>query len=554
MAGDRQPAKAARAAGCKTMPLVLKNCDYLNVFTAQWLHGDIAISDGRIAGVGTYDGEREIDLTGKTCVPGLMDGHIHLESAMITPREFARVAVAHGTTAVVADPHEIANVLGASGVDYMLRASENLPLDVFFMAPSCVPSSPFDESGATLDHEAIAALLTNPRVLGLAEMMNVPGVLAGDEDVMLKIAETQRLRKHIDGHAPGLSGSALQAYIAAGIQTDHECSSLPEAMEKLALGQWIMIREGSAARNLQALLPLFGNPYRSRCLLVTDDKHPGDLLNLGHIDHAVRKAIALGADSAAAFIMASWNAAQCFGLAGRGAVAPGYAADLVVLDDVKSVAIRSVYKDGVLVTPVQISGGDTPMPASSFHMAPVTPETFALREAKVIGLVPGELLTTDEGSASAVDPRRDIVKLAVIERHRGSGHVGKAYVKGYGLRAGAVATSVAHDAHNLIVAGVSDADMALAANRVAVMRGGLAVVRDGEVLCSLPLPIAGLMSPQPAEQVHEALTGLMEQAVQLGVSRQIDPFMTLSFVSLPVIPTLRLTTYGVVDVAAQALL
>ncbi|MDD3213341.1 MAG: adenine deaminase [Eubacteriales bacterium] len=554
MESNQQAAKAACAADGKVMPLVLKNCNYLNVFTSQWLHGDIAIDNGRIVGIGAYHGEREIDLTGKTCVPGMIDGHIHLESAMITPREFARVAVAHGTAAVVADPHEIANVLGIDGVEYMLQASENLPLDVFFMAPSCVPSSPFDESGAILNHEAIAPLLANPRVLGLAEMMNVPGVLAGDADVMLKIAETKRLHKRIDGHAPGLSGSALQAYIAAGIQTDHECSALPEALEKLALGQWIMIREGSAARNLQALLPLFNRPYCNRCLLVTDDKHPGDLLQLGHIDHMVRKAISLGADSAAAYTMASWNAAQCFGLTGRGAIAPGYAADIVVMDNVESAAIHSVYHNGALVTPAQITGEETPMPASSFNMAPVTPQTFALKEAKVIGLVPGELLTTDEGSISAVDPQKDIVKLAVIERHHGSGHVGKAYVKGYGLKSGAIATSVAHDAHNLILAGVSDEDMALAANRVADMQGGIAVVQNGKVLASLPLPIAGLMSPRPAEEVQEALTRLMEHAYQLGVSKQIDPFMTLSFVSLPVIPTLRLTTYGVVDAAAQVLL
>lgn len=554
MESNRQSARAACATGGHPYPLVLKNCDYLNVFTSQWLHGDIAIDNGRIACVGACEGEREIDLTGKTCVPGLIDGHIHLESTMLTPREFARVAVAHGTTAVVADPHEIANVLGAAGVEYMLEASEHLPLQVFLMTPSCVPSSPFDESGAVMGQEAIAQLLQNPRVLGLAEMMNVPGVLAGDADVLQKIAEAHRLHKWIDGHAPGLSGSDLQRYIAAGIQTDHECSSLPEALEKLALGQWIMIREGSAAQNLQALLPLFSKPYCDRCLLVTDDKHPGDLLQLGHIDHMVAKAISLGANAANAYTMASWNAAQCFGLMRRGAIAPGYRADIVVLTDVKTASIHSVYQNGARVTSDQFDGRDVPSPASSFAMAPVTRDTFALGEAKVIGLVPGELLTTDEGAASAADPQNDIVKLAVIERHHGSGHVGKAYMKGYGLKAGAVATSVAHDAHNLIVAGVSDDDMALAANCVAAMQGGIAVVQSGQVLASLALPIAGLMSPLPAEQVHEALTGLMERAHQLGVSGQIDPFMTLSFVSLPVIPALRLTTFGVVDVAAQALL
>ena len=554
MESKQQTEKSASVAGGHRFPLVLKNCDYLHVFTAQWLHGDIAIADGCVVALGACDGEREIDLTGKTCVPGLIDGHIHLESTMLTPLAFARVATAHGTTTVVADPHEIANVLGPAGIDYMLRASAALPLDVFLMAPSCVPSSPFDESGAVMDHEAVAPLLANPRVLGLAEMMNVPGVLTGDEDVRHKIAEAHRLHKRIDGHAPGLSGAALQAYIAAGIRTDHECSTLAEALEKLALGQWIMIREGSAAQNLQALLPLCGRPYCARCLLVTDDKHPGDLLQLGHIDHTVRKAISLGADSATVYTMASWNAAQCFGLTDRGAIAPGYRADIAVLDDVATAAIHTVYRNGALVTDAQFAGEGAPMPASSFHMAPVTRDAFALREAKVIGLVPGELLTVDEGTASAVDPKQDIVKLAVIERHHGSGHMGKAYMKGYGLTAGAVATSVAHDAHNLIVAGVSDDDMALAATCVADMQGGIAVVQNGQVLASLPLPIAGLMSPLGAEKVHEALARLMEHAHQLGVSSQIDPFMTLSFVSLPVIPVLRLTTFGVVDAAAQALL
>ena len=554
MESEQQTAKTACTASGKAFSLVLKNCDYLNVFTSEWLHGDIAISDNRIVGVGAYEGDCEMDLTGKTCVPGLIDGHIHLESTMLTPREFARVASAHGTTTVVTDPHEIANVLGAAGVDFMLQASENLPLEVFFMAPSCVPPSPFDESGEVMNHEAIAPLLANPRVLGLAEMMNVPGVLAGDEDVMQKISESRRWNKRIDGHSPGLSGSALQAYIAAGIQTDHECSTLAEALEKLALGQWIMIREGSAAQNLQALLPLFNPPYCHRCLLVTDDKHPGDLLQLGHIDHMVKKAISLGADPSIAYTIASWNAAQCFGLTGRGAIAPGYLANIAVLDNVENAAVHSVYQNGQLVTPAQFTGEETPVPASSFAMAPVTPETFALREAKVIGLVPGELLTTDEGFASGVDPQKGIVKLAVIERHHGSGHVGKAYMKGYGLTSGAIATSVAHDAHNLIVAGVSDEDMSLAANRVADMKGGIAVVQNGQVLSSLPLPIAGLMSPQPAEQVHETLARLMEHAYQLGVSRQIDPLMTLSFVSLPVIPVLRLTTFGVVDATAQVLL
>lgn len=540
------------ARGRQKAGLVIKNCTYLNVFTGEWLRGDIAVCGKYIAGIGEYEGETEIDAANKTVVPGFIDGHIHLESAMVTPLEFARSVLPHGTTAVVADPHEIANVLGTAGIEYMLSATENLPMDVFFMMPSCVPATRGDENGAAIGLRDTAKYLKHPRVLGLGEMMDFTGVLRAAPEVLRKISAAHALHKRVDGHAPGLHSKDLNAYIAAGINTDHECVTAEEAFEKLRLGQWIMVREGTAGRNLAALMPLFRPPYSARCLLVTDDKHPGDLITPGHIDHMVRKAISLGADPAAAYTMASHNAAQCFGLSRLGAVAPGYRADFLLLDDAETVSIHSVYKAGQCVC----SAGQNPalpeFPAAApaphdVNTGDITEASFRLQRARVIGLIPGELITTDEGYADAADLARDIVKIAVIERHRGTGHMGKAYLKGYGLQAGAIATSVAHDAHNLIVAGASDADMALAVRRIAAICGGMVIVRGGNILAELPLPIAGLMCPTPAADAAQALSLLIDTARALGVAPGIDPFMTLSFVSLPVIPALRLTTRGLVE-------
>jgi adenine deaminase len=541
------------ARGRQKAGLVIKNSAYLNVFTGEWLRGDIAVCGKFIAGIGEYAGETEIDATSKTCVPGFIDGHIHLESAMVTPLEFARAVLPRGTTAVIADPHEIANVLGTAGIDYMLSATEDLPLDVFFMMPSCVPATRNDENGAAIGLRKTAGYLKHLRVLGLGEMMDYSGVLNAAPHVLRKISAAHAVHKKVDGHAPGLHGKDLNAYIAAGINTDHECVSAEEAYEKLRLGQWIMIREGTAGRNLTALLPLFRPPYSARCLMVTDDKHPGDLINLGHIDHMVRKAITLGADPAVAYTIASHNAAQCFHLNRLGAIAPGCQADFLLLDDVDAVAIHSVYKAGKCVFskgfgPALPDFKDAPPALHAVNIGDITESSFLLGRARVIGLIPGELITTDEGYADAPDAARDIIKIAVVERHRGTGHMGKAYLKGYGLHAGAIATSVAHDAHNLIVAGVSDADMALAVHRIACMQGGMVIVSGGNILAELPLPIAGLMCPLPATEVHQVLSRLTTAARTLGVSTGIDPFMTLSFVSLPVIPALRLTTRGVAEV------
>ena len=546
------------ARGIMKAPLVFKNIQYLNVFTQEWLRSDIAVCEGHIAGIGTYSGDTEIDGSHLTCVPGFIDGHIHLESAMVTPPMFAQAVIPHGTTAVIADPHEIANVLGTAGIDYMLNATQNLPLDVFFMLPSCVPASPFDENGAALGFSELEAYLYHPMVLGLGEMMDFLGVLNASQGPLEKIAGTQACNKRVDGHAPSLSGLDLNAYIAAGIFTDHESVTADEALSKLRLGQWVMIREGSAAKNLNALSPLIKMPYAGRCLFVTDDKHPGSLMHLGHIDHMIKKVIALGTEPSLAYTMASFNAAQCFSLERMGALAPGYKADFVLLDDINTVSIHSVYKAGRCAfsrdtKAYSLQPDDGPALLGKVSIGNVDAASFQLKRAKVIGLVEDELLTTDEGWAECADPSNNLCKIAVIERHKGTGHIGKAYLRGYGLKKGAIASSIAHDAHNIIIAGISDTDMAIAANHVAAMGGGLAVVCDGQVLSSLALPIAGLMSTLPVKEAASALDTLMSTARYLGVADTIDPFMTLSFVSLPVIPALRLTTRGAFDVLTFAL-
>lgn len=462
------------ALGDERADLVLKNAQYLNVFTCEFLRGDIAVTGGRIAGIGSYRGKEEVDCTGKTVVPGLIDGHIHLESSLISPAQFARAAVAHGTTALVTDPHEIANVCGESGIQYMLRATRSLPLDVYFMVSSCVPCSPFDENGCTLGVETIRSFLTQERVLGLAEMMNYPGVVAGDREALEKIECALAQGGVVDGHAPTLSGKQLNAYVACGISSDHETTTLAEALEKLRLGQWIMIREGTAAKNLRALLPLLEENTFRRCLFCCDDIHPGELMAQGHIDRIVRSAIAQGVKPERAYCCASYHAALRFGLAGIGAIAPGYAADLTLLDDVSKAEVAAVYKRGRLVA----QGGALTVPLEEETLAnrkavlgTVRLKDFSVqsldthgRPLPVIGLVPHQLVTTKEGTASAAGD--GLLKLAVIERHKATGHIGICYLKGYGLRSGAVATTVAHDSHNIIVTGTNDGDMARAVLRL----------------------------------------------------------------------------------------
>ena len=586
------------AAGRRKASLVLKGGTIVNVFTERTEVGDIAIEDGCIAGIGEYDGLINADMTGRYICPGFIDGHIHIESSMVSPPEFEKAVLPHGTTTVITDPHEIGNVAGCQGVDYMLKATEGLSLDTFFVMPSCVPSTGLDESGAVLGPEDIKPYYENPRVLGLAEVMNSVGVVAGQEDLMGKLTEAGRRGKVIDGHAPFLRGNELNAYVCSGVWSDHECSDAGEALEKLGRGQWIMIREGTAARNLEALMPLFEAPYYERCMLVTDDKHPGDLISMGHIDYIIRRAVSLGADPIRAIKMGTFNAARYFGLKDRGAVMPGLRADLAVLEDLKDIRVAAVYKDGVLTAKEGVclgagkekkrnyAAGEEPRSGSredtesaektaggletafprvfnSFHMDEVTLEDLVLEQKgameRVIQFKPHELLTEERlvpwqntpGLAPGVSLEQDIVKAAVFERHLHTGHKGLGFVGGYGLKKGAVATSVAHDSHNLIVVGTNDRDMVLAANAVRKNRGGLAVAAEGQVLGELALPIGGVMSRLSVEEVEEQLQALKVLTRQLGISSDIDAFMTLAFVSLPVIPKLRINTYGVIDVDRQ---
>ena len=550
------------AAGFVPADLVLKNATYVNVYCNKLGHGDIAVASGLIAGMGEeYHGKVEVDVGGKLVLPGMIDSHIHLESSLVSPTEFAKAVLPHGTTTVVTDPHEIANVMGTDGIDYILQATEGLPVDVRVMLPSCVPATPLDESGDVLDYRAIDPYYERERVEGLAEMMNFPGVITGDDAVLQKIVAAQIFHRKIDGHAPDLTGGNLNAYIAAGVYSDHECSNAQEALEKLERGQTIMIREGTAAHNLDALLPLLTPETYSNCMFCTDDKHPSDLLEKGHIDEIVRRAIRAGVDAIIAVKCASYNAARYFLLNNRGAIAPGFLADFVIIDNFDDFNILSVYKKGALmfdgksiadIQPPEINPLLVERAHNTFHVAHLTAEDFAEpRPRGVLGMIPGELLTEDKGYATGVDLDADILKIAVIERHKNTHHIGIGYIQGYGLKNGAVATSISHDSHNIIVVGTNDEDMAAAANRVVELSGGIVVWADGGAKGELALQIAGIMSEEPLGVVNEKLEAAKEAAFALGVSRGVDPFMTLSFMALPVIPTLRLTTRGVFDVTNQ---
>lgn len=572
MQSDELKRRISAGRGDALADLVLKNARIVNVFTDEIDTADIAISGNRIVGVGAYHGRKEVDLHGKYVCPGLIDGHIHIESSMLCGPAFEQAVLPHGTTAVVTDPHEISNVAGLEGLDFMLETTKNLTLSVYFMLPSCVPATDLDESGAVLNAEQLRPYYGSPRVLGLAELMNAYGTVRCDPKILQKIRDCTEAGKIVDGHAPLLSDKDLNAYIAAGVQSDHECSNIEEAMEKLRRGQYIMIREGTAAKNMEALMPLFREPYCSRCMLVTDDKHPGDLLQGGHIDYIIRKAITAGVDPVVAVRMGTLVPCQYFGLAHSGAVAPGYTADLIVLSDLEKFTVEQVYKKGKLVA----QQGRMLHPAAltvdkarfarvfdSFNMDEITPEQLQLKQTgtrqRVICLTPHALLTTEKivpfcqhpGTAPGVDVAQKIVKLAVFERHHRSGHVGLGFLGNYGLQCGAVASSIAHDSHNLIVAGANDADMVLAGNTVRKNKGGLAFALNGQVVGELPLPVAGLMSTESAESVEEKLQALKAALKAHGISEDIDAFMTLAFVSLPVIPKLRLNTYGIVDVDAQ---
>ena len=549
------------ASGRQKADLVLKNATYVNVFSNELCQGDIAVAEGLIVGMGEYSGNTEVDVSGKIVLPGFVDAHIHLESSLVSPTEFAKAVLSHGTTTVITDPHEITNVMGTDGIEYMLQATEDLPVDVRFMLPSCVPATPLDESGANLDYRAIDSFFDHPRVQGLAEMMNSYGIIHNDEEVVSKIIASQVHHKKIDGHAPGLTGNDLNAYVAAGVYSDHECSDADDAIAKLQRGQFIMIREGTAARNLEALVPLLCDKYVERCMFCTDDKHPNDLLEKGHIDYIVKKAISLGVDPIIAIKAACHNAARYFLLNNRGAIAPGYLGDFVIIDNFDDFNIELVYKRGVLmcdhgtVTDFAVPEVEPYLSQrahNTFHVKTLAADDFMdARPRGVIGTIDNEIVTTDAGYSDKIDVANDILKIAVIERHKNTGHIGLGYIKGYGLKEGAVATSISHDSHNIIVVGTNEADMAAAVNRVVELNGGIVVLKDGVPTAEVPLAIAGIMSDEPLTTVNEKLEDAKAKAYSAGVSEGIDPFMTLSFTALPVIPTLRITTRGVFDVISQ---
>ena len=550
------------ASGREKADLVLKNATYVNVFSNELRTCDIAVANGLIVGMGEYEGEQELDMTGKIVCPGFVDAHIHLESSLVSPREFAKAVLPHGTTTVITDPHEITNVMGTDGIDYMFQATEGLPIDVRFMLPSCVPATPMDESGANLDYRAIDSFYDYPRVQGLAEMMNAYGVIHNDAEVVSKIIASQAHHKKIDGHAPGLTGKDLDTYIAAGVYSDHECSDIEDALAKLRRGQFIMIREGTAARNLEALAPLLTPQYADRCMFCTDDKHPSDLLEKGHIDYICREAInKYGVDPIIAVKAACHHASRYFLLNNRGAIAPGYLADFAIIDNFQDFNVEMVFKKGVLYYDHgQLK--DFPKPQieeyldqrahDTFHVTPLTEDDFRdVRPRAVIGMVPGEIVTTDNGYADKVDTEKDILKIAVVERHKNTHHIGLGYIQGYGLKSGAVATSISHDSHNIIVVGTNSKDMAFAVNRIVENHGGIVVTENEQVKSELVLELAGIMSDSPLVEVNEKREAAKDAAHALGVGHGIDPFMTLSFMALPVIPTLRITTRGIIDVVTQ---
>ncbi len=541
------------ARGAVEPDLVIENARVFSVFTKEWLDVDVAIADGRVAGLGSYPGGRRVDAHGRFLVPGFIDAHVHIESSKLMVDEFARAVLAHGTTAVVADPHEIANVLGTDGVHWLLDATAGLPLDVYFMASSCVPASQFESPRRELTPGDLASLLRRRRVLGLAEMMNFPGVVSGAPSELAKLA----LAQHVDGHAPGVLGRSLMAYAAAGIRSDHEAYTVEEGRERLRAGMWLLIREGSAARNLHALLPLLAEYGPGRIAFCTDDREPEHIADDGHINSMVRDAVAWGIPPEDAIVCATHSPATWHGLEHLGAVAPGYRADLLVLPDLESFVPELVLKDGGPAA--EIPRAEVPdWVRHTVRIGAFGPEMFRVPwsggNARVIGIVPGQVVTdslVDEPAHRAgeavADAARDLAKIAVVERHLGTGRVGLGFVRGFGLERGAIASTVAHDAHNVVVVGMNDASMAAAVRRLANRGGGIVVVDGADVLAELPLPVAGLLSDAPLDEVVAASRAVVEAARELGCKLEA-PFQHLAFLALSVIPSLKLTDRGLVDV------
>lgn len=549
------------ARGIKKADLVIKNANIINVLSEEIYKADIAITNGMIVGVGeNYSGEKEIDVKGAYVSPSFIDGHVHIESSMMLPQEFAKVVLPAGTTTIIADPHEISNVLGLHGISFIHEACKNLPLDVYIMLPSCVPSTPYETSGFDLNSYDLSLLIDRPWVLGLAEMMNFPGVLNSDKNVIAKLELAKKSGKCIDGHAPYLKGKDLCAYIASGVKSDHECTTPEEAIEKLRLGMYIMIREGTAAKDLDALIPILKTCNTRKCIFVTDDRHPSDLSE--HINGMVRRVVEAGVNPVKAIQIASINTAEYFSLKNLGAIAPGYKADLLILPDLISFKPDIVLKNGEVVVAnghvvADCKKDAAPSMRGSVNVKWITLEDFRINsetsKVKAIEIVPHQLITksvdseiliTDGNAVSNVN--NDTLKICVIERHRATGNIGKGFVKGFNLKSGAIASTVAHDSHNLIVIGTNDYDMYMAAVALIKCQGGKVVVKDGEILAKLPLPIAGLMSDESFNFVVNSCEELNKAAHSIGCTLD-DPFMTLGFLSLPVIPELKITDKGVFD-------
>lgn len=550
------------ARGIKKANIVVKNINVINVFSKEIIKCDIAISEEKIVGLGEYSGEIEIDGTGKYACPGLIDSHVHIESSMVTPYQFSKAILPHGTTSIVADPHEIANVLGFKGIDYMLEQTVNLPLDCFFMVPSCVPATNFENAGAIIEAEDMHKFVNNPNVLGLGEVMNYPAVISGD----LKIFEKIELFKDkvIDGHSPNLSGLELNSYIYSGIMTDHECSTFEEAIQRIRLGMYVQIREGSAAKNLENIITGFleNNISFDRCLFCTDDKHLDDIRVDGHISYNVKKAIKLGVSPIDAICMATINASNCYNIKGHGAIAPGYYANLVILDNLEDFTVKKVMHHGKIVFendclidyPEPVIAEDV---LDTINVKSIDNSSLDIKltsdKVNVIVIKDNELITTKESCGVSTSDgffyaSKEFNKIAVIERHKATGNIGLGIVKNFNIQNGAIATTVAHDSHNLIVIGDNDADMYLAIEELKRVNGGYSVVSNGTVLYTLPLPVAGLMSNDESNVVEEKINVMLNACYKLGVNKNIDPFITLSFLALPVIPAIRVTDKGLFDV------
>ncbi|WP_419823953.1 adenine deaminase [Anoxybacterium hadale] len=554
------------AAGRTPADLVIKNCKVIDVYNGAITEGDIGICEGLIAGVGTYEGLREIDGAGQYAAPGFIDSHIHVESSYVCPEELGRLVVPHGTTTIIADPHEITNVCGLKGLNYMIEASKETVLDIKWMLPSCVPATPFEHAGAVIDAEAMKEPIQNERILGLGEFMNFPGVIYGTDDSLDKLLVAKNQGKPIDGHSPGVTGNELNAYAAPRIRTDHECSSVAEMHDRIARGMYVLLRQGSACHNLRDLLKGVTPLNSRRCLFCADDCQPKTILSTGHLDHHLRICVEEGIDPIMAIQMASLNAAECFGLDDRGAIAPGLRADIVLFDDLKDFNIQKVLIEGKEAAckgnyQLPIKRHDISETKGSFHVKDFSKEKLKLTihsdKAHVINILPGGVVTSketaeinrDENDTFCYDEHADIVKVAVVERHQNTGNVAVALLKGYGIKTGAVALSIAHDSHNIIVVGVNDVDMAFAVEELIKQDGGIILVKDQEVLESMPMPIAGLMSDQSGEWIDETLTRIHKAAHEvLKINEDVEPVMTLCFMSLAVIPELKLTDMGLFDV------